>query len=171
VLALLDERPWKAPVAFVAIDGGGGAGKSTLADEIAAARDGVGILHLDDFFLSVVGGPDSVDVERLRREAVDPLARGEPARFRRFEWWGEQLAQEHTVDPGPIVVVEGVFALQPALRSLYDVTVWVETDAAVRLARGLDRDGEDARALWEQWQLAEAEHAAEVAEVDVVALG
>jgi len=158
-------------VAFVGIDGGGGAGKSTLAGALAEARGDVRVLHLDDVFLSTVGGPESVDVARLRREALEPLATGRPARFRRFEWWGEQLAEEHVVEPGRVVVVEGVFALQPDLRGIYDVTAWVETDEALRLARGLDRDGKHARALWEQWQAAEATHARAVAAVDLVVLG
>jgi uridine kinase len=158
-------------VTFVGIDGGGGAGKSTLAGALAEARRDVRVLHLDDFFLSTVGGPESVDVARLRHDALEPLAAGRQARFRRFEWWGEQLAEEHVVEPGRIVVVEGVFALQPDLRGLYAVTAWVETDETLRLARGLERDGENARALWEQWQAAEAAHAREVDAVDLVVLG
>ena len=158
-------------MAFVGIDGGGGAGKSTLAHALAAARPDVRVLHLDDFFVSTIGDPASVDLGRLRREALDPLARGEPARFRRFEWWGEQLAEELVLEPGRVVVVEGVFALQPALRDRYDVTVWVETHESLRLARGLERDGEDARSMWEEWQVAEATYARAVAAVDLVVLG
>ena len=75
------------------------------------------------------------------------------------------------MEPGRVVVVEGVFALQPALRTLYDIAVWVETAEELRLARGLERDGENARELWEQWQAAEAAHAAEVADVDLVVVG
>jgi uridine kinase len=75
------------------------------------------------------------------------------------------------VEAGRVVVLEGVFALQASLRPLFDVTAWVETDEARRLARGLERDGENARELWEQWQEAEAAHAVEVAEVDLVVLG
>ena len=44
-------------------------------------------------------------------------------------------------------------------------------DEALRLARGLERDGENARALWEQWQAAEAAHTRTVGAVDLVFLG
>lgn len=67
--------------------------------------------------------------------------------------------------------MEGVFTLQRDLRAVYDVTAWVEADEALRLARGLERDGVGARALWEQWQAAEAAHARTVAAVDLVVLG
>jgi uridine kinase len=171
VLALLARRAPADGVALVGIDGGGGAGKSTLARAVAAAGGAIRVVHLDDFFLTTVGGPESVDVERLRREALDPLLRGEPARFRRFEWWGEHLPDEHVVEPGRVVVVEGVFTLQQALRPLFHVTAWVETDEALRLERGLERDGENARELWEEWQEAERRHAHEVGGVDLVVLG
>lgn len=171
---LLDARPLREPVAFVGIDGGGGAGKSTLARELAAARGDVAIVHLDDFFQSVEAFADSIDLERLEREALAPLRRGEPARFRRFDWWSLGLEEWREVGPARIVVLEAVFALQPALRPLYDATVWVETDAELRLARGLERDGAEAETMWREWQANEDRHRAEVrpeATVDLVVLG
>ena len=36
------------------------------------------------------------------------------------------------------------------LADLYDLKIWVECPRAIRLARGIARDGEKARAIWEQ---------------------
>jgi uridine kinase len=174
LLALLDERPLGEPVAFVAVDGGGGAGKSTLAQAVADARADARVLHLDDFFVSIAAFADSIDLERLEREALTPLREGRPARFRRFDWWSLGLEEWREIEPGRVVVVEGVFALQPALRPLYDVTAWVETDARLRLRRGLERDGADAEAMWREWQENEERHKAEVRPeetVDLLVLG
>jgi uridine kinase len=171
---LLDERPLRKPVAFVGIDGGGGAGKSTLARALAAQRGDVAIVHLDDFFQSVEAFADSIDLERLERDALDPLRRGEPARFRRFDWHSLGLEEWREVAPARIVVLEAVFALQPALRPLYDVTAWVETDVGLRLERGLERDGAEAEAMWREWQANEERHRAEVRPeetVDLIVLG
>ena len=56
------------------------------------------------------------------------------------------------VAPDGIVVVEGVCALHRTLRDAYDVRVWVDAPAEVRLARGVARDGEAARRTWlEVW--------------------
>ena len=50
--------------------------------------------------------------------------------------------------PEGIVVIEGVCALHRTLRDAYAVRVWVDAPADVRLARGVARDGEAARATW-----------------------
>ena len=63
-----------------------------------------------------------------------------------------------------------MFALQQALRPLYDVTVWVETDAEVRLARGLNRDGVEQLASWQAWMAAEERYAAELKPFETVDL-
>lgn len=47
VVEALMERP--GPVRLVAVDGPGGAGKSTFADRLAAAAGGAPIIHTDDF--------------------------------------------------------------------------------------------------------------------------
>ena len=52
------------------------------------------------------------------------------------------------VEPEGIVVVEGVCALHRTLRDAYAVRMWVEAPYDVRLARGVARDGEAARATW-----------------------
>jgi uridine kinase len=160
--ALLAQRALREPVAFVGIDGGGGAGKSTLAERVSVLRRDVRIVHLDDFFRTTEADPGSLDLERLEREAVAPLSAGQPTRFRRFDWWSVGVEEWHTVEPGRVVVLEGVFALQPALRPLYDVTVWVETPSSVRLARGLERDGEERREEWHDWMSAEARYVADL---------
>jgi hypothetical protein len=56
------------------------------------------------------------------------------------------------------------------------VKVWVEAPRDLRLSRGLERDGDDARAHWLAWMDAESEHFArertrERADVHVDAVG
>jgi uridine kinase len=56
------------------------------------------------------------------------------------------------VAPAGLVVVEGVCALHCRFRHAYDLRVWVETPRHLRLARGVARDGEEARRRWlEVW--------------------
>src|SRR5262249_14669261 len=129
------------PFALVGIGGHGGAGKTTLAHLVPQA---------------VVVGADEVldgarfDLERLRPEVSARLVRGEPAAFASFDWVAGEPRGSRTVAPFGIVVVEGVCALHRMFRDDYAFRVWVEAPREVRLARGLARDGEAARATWEE---------------------
>jgi uridine kinase len=147
-LELVDGATPRGAVLLVAIDGRGGSGKSTLATALARARDDVQVIHLDDFYLAPWG---ELDWEAVRSSVLEPLLAGRRAAHRRFDWWANGPAEWHHLEPRGVVVVEGVFALRPELRDLYDVTAWVETPFEVCLARGLARDGEDARGLWLAW--------------------
>jgi uridine kinase len=128
---------------LVGIDGAGGAGKSTLAATMSDK-----IVSTDDFVTAPWGW---YDFERLRREVIDPLLRGEPARYQRMDWTDGELKDWHVVEPGGVVVIEGVAALDVRLRDAYDHRIWVETPREICFRRGLERDGEDALPLWEVW--------------------
>jgi uridine kinase len=45
-------------------------------------------------------------------------------------------------------MVEGIYSTRVELKEFYDFTVWVECPRAIRLARGLERDGESAPNCW-----------------------
>jgi uridine kinase len=126
---------------FVGIGGHGGAGKTSLARSIPGAE----IVSTDEFWNGT-----EFDLSRLRREVFDRLAVGEDARFASFDWVTQEPLGERTVRPAGIVVVEGVCALHRLFRDDYDLRVWVEAPRDVRLARGVARDGEAARATWEE---------------------
>ena len=53
-------------------------------------------------------------------------------------------------------MVEGVCALHAMFREAYDLRIWVEAPRELRLARGIARDGEESRDVWEnQWMPSE----------------
>jgi uridine kinase len=157
----------KRPV-VVALDGGMGAGKSTIAGRIARLTE-VALIHHDDFYQTVI--PESelpritvqerldavFDWSRVRSEALEPLLAGRPGRWHAFDFTrglGDQgtysLQQEVTeVAPAPTIIVEGAYSASPRLRDLIDLTVLVDVPTEMRHARALER-GEDARFL-EQW--------------------
>jgi uridine kinase len=130
----------------VALDGRSGAGKSTLAAAIADMVDAA-VVHGDDFYRDI---PDSdrvrlspqqgvdryFDWERLRVEALTPLAQRKPARFCRFNWpTGQGLTDPVTVEPRDVVVVEGVYAARPQFDDLLDLRVLVEVRDEIRTDR------------------------------------
>jgi uridine kinase len=135
-------------VRLVAIDGCGGAGKSTFASRLSKTCGGCPVIHTDDFA--------SWDVPldwwpRMLREVVEPLSAGRAAVYRRYDWDLKELAEQITVSPSPIVVVEGVSASRAEWADKLAFAVWVDAPRDVRLQRGLDRDGIGAASLWAGW--------------------
>ncbi len=138
---------------LVGIGGHGGAGKSTLAALIPGAQ----IVSTDEFW-----DGSKFDIERLGREVVWPLARAEPARFGSYDWAAGEVRGSRVVEPGGVIVIEGVCALHRSLRDAYAVRVWVEAPYELRLARGVERDGEAARSTWvDVWMPSEERYVAE----------
>jgi uridine kinase len=141
------ERPPGVATILVAIDGFGGAGKSTFAAQLAEHL-GVEVVHTDDF------ASWEVPLEwwpRLLEEVLSPLVVGDPARFQRYDWDARALAEWHEIEPSGIVLVEGVSSSRDEFRPYLSYAVWIDTPRDVRLRRGLERDGVDAADQWANW--------------------
>ncbi len=132
---------------IIGIDGPGGAGKTTLATWLARELPAQAVMHTDDF----ASWDNPVDWwPALLERALEPLAAGRAARYRPTPWGGKE-EEEIGIEPGGTVLLEGVTATRRAFRPYLACTIWVETDRAVRLRRGLEPDGEPSRAQWERW--------------------
>lgn len=137
LVARILERP--GPVRLVAVDGPGGAGKTTFAARLAEAAGAAPVVHTDDF----ASDEEPIDWwPRLLHEVIEPLGRGEPAR----------------VEPAPIVLIEGVTSGRAEWAEQLAFTIWVETPAAVRRRRVADRDGPIDPGEWATGSAAEAAH-------------
>jgi len=121
---------------LLAIDGRGGAGKSTLAEAIRIKLPSATIVHLDDFAYPTTG----VDRHRLLEQVILPLKNHEPARYQRYDWNTKTLSEWHDVPPGGVVIVEGVLTLHDDLNKYYDFRIWIECPAEVGFQRGVARD-------------------------------
>lgn len=130
----------------IAIDGAGGAGKSSLAEWLASSLR-ASIIHTDDFASwdnPVNWWPELIEL------ALEPLAAGQPARYRPTNW-GEEEKAAIVIRPGGTVLLEGVTASRRALRPYLAYSISIEAERELRLRRGIERDGERARTQWESW--------------------
>lgn len=159
---------------LVAIDGLGGAGKSTLASNLAQRLGDKGrsviVIHIDDFVFPTSERPKGVgaakpvggdfDWGRLQKEVLETLRAGEVARYSRYDWPTDRHAETLEARPSGVVLVEGVSTCRRELSEFYDLRIWVECSRSERLRRGIARDGESFRWRWEEdWMPAEDHYA------------
>lgn len=148
----------------IAIDGHSAAGKSTLAHCLADVF-GAALVVGDDFYavmdeeararLSPLEGVELYyDWMRMRNEALVPLLDGRQAVYRPYAWESNHLSTRTvTLEPTPLVVVEGLFVARPELTDLISLAVLVEANPEVRAVRQQYRDDDEA---WVQrWDEAE----------------
>jgi uridine kinase len=153
VLALARSRPpTLGDGRLICVDGPAGSGKTTLAGDLST-RTGAPIVHVDDL---LEGWDRLPTLDRQVRPLLEPLSRGEAGHWRRWDCVADRRAEEHRLDPAPLLVLEGVGSGNRAWAAWCTALVWVETDPGTRLARGLARDGEAARPHWERWTEDEA---------------
>ncbi len=160
-LATIVERRSKQGTVRVAIDGIDAAGKTTVADELARVlrRAGVPILRasIDGFHhpasvrhrrstdqpaLSYY--EDSFDYLTLRSLLLDPLGESGhiSVRTKIFDFRADQVVDEAPTQVrfGTALLFDGVFLLRPELEECWDLSVFLQVDPAMSLARALSRD-------------------------------
>ena len=151
---VLTAPPTLGPGRLVCVDGPAGSGKTTLSAALADVVRGAQVVHCDDLLQGWGGLSGLADTVG---ELLAPLAAGAPGQWRRWDWLADQWAETHEVDPGGLLVLEGVGSWSPGVAELVGALVWVEAPSDLRLDRGIARDGEDMRDRWEQWRVDEDE--------------
>jgi len=166
LITLIDSTPRKQSTLLIGIDGCGGAGKSTFANRLSKECSSVTVVHMDDFYLpstQIIDAKPAVkpigadfDWKRVLNNILVPVSQNIEGAYQRYDWETDSLAEWHNVPVGGIVIIEGVYSIRKELADLYDLTIWVDCPRGIRLLRGMERDGEEAKELWENnWMIAE----------------
>jgi len=139
---------------MLGVAGGTCSGKTKLADRLSELMgdDELALIKLDSYYwarddepfeqraLVNYDHPDAFDWPLL--EHVDRLCGGEAVPVPIYDYANHNRTGEvRIVKPASIVVIEGILVLyEPTLRDRFDLKVYVDTDADVRLIRRLRRD-------------------------------
>ena len=139
---------------IIGIAGGSGSGKSTLTKLLRQDfQNEVTVLNHDDYYLAQDDIPFE---ERCKRNYDHPdafetallishlqaLKAGQEIDCPVYDYTQyTRSAQTRRVSPAPVILVDGILILEnPALRALFDIKIYVDTDADVRVLRRIVRD-------------------------------
>lgn len=139
----------------IGIAGGTGSGKTTVANVILqrVGAQRLAFLAHDAYYrdlhsLSLAeraqinyDHPDSLETDLLVQH-INQLKRGEPAEMPIYDFTTHSRTSKTVhVEPRQVVLVEGILIFyEQALRDLFDVKIFVDTDADIRFIRRLQRD-------------------------------
>jgi uridine kinase len=156
----------------IGIAGGSGSGKTTVAQEILGrvGADRIAFLQHDSYYKDLSGlpptqraelnfdHPNSLETELLI-EHVLSLRDGRAVEIPIYDFsTHSRTAQTFTVQPRGVILVEGILIfVDAALRELFDVKIFVDTDPDIRFIRRLERDiterGRTTESVIRQYQL------------------
>jgi len=143
------------PPLILGIAGGSGSGKSTIARAILSALppgDGI-LLEQDHYYrpqahlshaereLLNYDHPDALELDLLAAH-VEALREGKSIQRPSYDFATHDRVKEAIlVEPTKVIVVEGILVLSDErLRSAFEVKLFVDTDADIRLMRRVRRD-------------------------------
>lgn len=136
----------------VAVDGPSGAGKTDFAAALLRHLPSdcvLQVVHMDDLYPGWDGLAQAVC--DLHERVLAPLARGEQAAYRRWDWERQRYGGWHTLPATDLLLVEGVGSgAQPGWQ-LESTLIWLEADRDERFRRGIERDGEAYLPHWQRW--------------------
>lgn len=162
---------------LVAIDGGSGAGKTTIVAHVMGLVSEPAVhIHSDDFFDAGRSETDwglmdpahradaCIDWRRLRHQALEPLLRGKQARWRPFDFASSSGLADHqvTLSPTAIIFLDGIYSTRPELLDLIALTVLVDAPHDLRRRRHDAREPSDETDWHALWDPAEDHYLTEV---------
>jgi uridine kinase len=139
----------------IGIAGGSGSGKTTVAQEILqrVGSDRIAFLQHDSYYKDLSGlppaqhaeinfdHPNSLETDLLIQH-IAALRDGRSVEVPIYDFATDsRTSRTFTVQPHRVIVVEGILIFtEAALRTLFDVKIFVDTDADLRFIRRLERD-------------------------------
>ncbi len=156
VSQLKKEDVQKMPV-LIAIEGFGGSGKTTLAEQLKDVLQDAYIINIDDFIIkSKLTEPSwdkgAFDRERLEQQVLIPATTGKDIAYQKLIWVTDTLSEPVAVPRVTYLIVEGISSFHPNIAKYYDYKIWVDTPIELAKQRGHARDGSNENAQhWDLW--------------------
>lgn len=139
----------------IGIAGGSGSGKTTVAQEILqrVGPERIAFLQHDSYYKDLSGLPPAQKAEvnfdhpnsletGLLIQHIASLRDGKPVEVPIYDFsTHSRTSQTFTVQPRGVILVEGILIFtEAALRDMFDIKIFVDTDSDIRFIRRLERD-------------------------------
>ncbi len=147
--------PERSKPLVIGIAGGSGSGKTTVAETILqrVGPDRISFLQHDAYYKDLSGlppvqraevnfdHPNSLETELLIHH-IQELKAGRPVEVPIYDFAADSRTERtYIVQARGVILVEGILIFaDAALRELFDVKIFVDTDADLRFIRRLQRD-------------------------------
>ena len=142
-------------ITIIGIAGGTGSGKTTVVKKIVEALPPhyVAVVPLDSYYNDTTGmtdedrkainfdHPDAFDWDLLIKQ-VNELREGRAIEQPTYSYiLSNRLPETIHVEPKPVIIIEGIMTLlDPRLREMMDLKIFVDCDPDERLIRNIQRD-------------------------------
>jgi uridine kinase len=151
----VSEQPATRRPYLIGVAGGSNSGKTTIASRLAelVGSEHLSLIKLDSYYVSRThepmeqraaanyDHPDAFDWDLLD-EHLGELSTGASVRIPVYDFTIHDRSDGHeTIPASKVVVVEGILVLwEPRLRERFDLKIFVDTPADLRIIRRLRRD-------------------------------
>ncbi len=163
--------PSRKPSLVIGIAGGSGSGKTTVAQVVLerVGAEQIAFFPHDAYYRDLshlpfsrrveenFDHPDSLETNLLVQH-IQKSKDGNPVEMPVYDFTTHtRTSKTIQINPQPIIIVEGILIFaESALRDLFDVKIFVDTDADIRFIRRLQRDiserGRNVSSVIEQYQ-------------------
>ncbi len=155
---------------IIGVAGGTGSGKTTVADAILkrVGRENIAHISHDSYYRDLsqlspeerarinFDHPDSLETSLLIKH-LQMLRLGQPVEVPVYDFTTHNRTQRTVhVEPSRVIIVDGILIfVEKELREMFDIRIFVDTDADIRFIRRLERDiaerGRSVRSVIDQY--------------------
>lgn len=145
---------------IIAIDGPAGAGKTTLAHDIAlalASNYSITEIHMDDLY-DGWNNALTPQLTEVLSHVVDSHKQKKPFSLSTYNWHEGRFNPPSQIEVSDLLILEGVGSGQQAIRDSLSALIWIDIEDLQGLKRVLARDGEVIENQMRKWLATQEQH-------------
>src|SRR3989344_4105754 len=117
---------------FIAVEGFGGSGRSTLAEKLKHLLPNAEVIKIDSFILkepaqNAEPWEQVFDRKRLEQQVLKPASSGKTISYQRLDWAKDALGPSITLPKTEYLIIDGISSSHPDIEHYYSFKIWVNT--------------------------------------------